>query len=238
MRTRLVLIVLVPVLIGCATDTKSDPRPPVTHTPLALDPANPVELGRWWSSGKLLLELNDDARYCVYPSLNRYQTPQEFGRWDRLTYASVQMQPYAHAGPNPQAYRATLELAADGLQLALPALGHFKPLARVPSVIEDRIIGVWRSEDGMLRLMSDMQYRFLPATASATPMSTHVGHSGTWRVEKGQLLLQPHASNLGPFAVQIENPASSDKTALMNDGRAMERVTDEMTHTPLTQGEE
>jgi hypothetical protein len=238
-RTLLAIFTVVS-MIGCASGDETDPRPVVRNTPLALDPSNPVELGRWWSNGTLLLEMNDDARYRMYPSLNRYQSPREFGRWDRLTYASVQLQPYAHEGPNPQAYRAKLEPDAQappdkgGVALALPGLAAFRPLDRVPSVVEDRLIGTWTSPQGVLELDAGMQYRFTATEQGASIMSKHVGHRGTWRVQRSDLLLQPAASNLGPFVVRIENPDSADTIALVNDGSPMQRVTDDMTHTPLT----
>lgn len=168
--------------IGC--EQKSVEPEPVVHTPLDLDPTQDIVLGQWWTNGKELLRLYDDGRYSQYASMNRYEIPEQRGRWSRGSYAVIWMEPYA---TRQQRIRVSIDRADGKIVLNIPKLGVLHSMDDPPPVLEDRLIGTWENQIGAIRLNSNMRFEYSRKWAGDNPSPTTMPAQGKWRIT-GQIL--------------------------------------------------
>jgi hypothetical protein len=170
----------------------------VGATPLELDPLDHVELSRWWSNGKQLLQLDDDGSYKLYEGQNRYATPVERGRWSQQSYAVLWLEPYNTR--RAERNRVGITKVDGRLAVVLPKGQSMLAIAAPPAVIEDRLIGRWSSAPGasqkfgVLRLGSDGRYALTPAAGVANQPIARAGQSGAWKVRGDEIILQSDAA--------------------------------------------
>jgi hypothetical protein len=185
---------------------------------MALDPTAPIEVHGWWSNGRQLLHLEENGAYRIWAGSNRFDVPLQNGRWTRLTYAAIELQPYGR--PVDERARCDFEMAGSEVQLQIPLEG-VAPMVRfteAPSAIEDRLVGTWNGPGGTLRLADDGRYRAeAPPSGSAQPISL-AGHGGRWLVEAANLLLIPDSPPVPPVFLAVEPLGSSDVRLRAGDG--------------------
>lgn len=195
----------------------------LTTAPLEFDPTEKYELSRWWSNGHELLRLDDNAAYAVYPEMNRYARPLERGRWSQQSYAVLWLEPYTKIRPEPK--RVSIGKLDGKIALQLPKLEPMFPIAKPPSVVEDRLIGTWDGVGlGELELRSDMRYT-LSSADGASPLqgmpAVRGGQSGRWSVSNHELILSPDAPDVQPLRLQL-NVTDKDAT-IEGPGGAMRK---------------
>ncbi|NNF44320.1 MAG: hypothetical protein HKN62_15005 [Phycisphaerales bacterium] len=197
------LLIVATLIAGCASPEEKLALAEVHHTPLAFDPTDEGDLGRWWSNGAQMLRLDQTGEYALYRNANRYQPPLERGSWARPSYAQVRLSPYDDAVDRWQ--RVPITKSGDVLQLHVRDLAPMTPIEAPPVVIEDDLIGVWQAADGTLVLGADLVYSFSPRSAASLPVPPAVvaGHSGGWRLEGEQLRLRPYPANMGAFELAL-----------------------------------
>ena len=66
----------------------------VTPTPLVVDPLEEISVVGWWQGDERLVHLQAPGSYIAYEGASRYNAIVERGRWGRLSYAHVTMEPY------------------------------------------------------------------------------------------------------------------------------------------------
>ncbi|MEM7228779.1 MAG: hypothetical protein AAF432_08185 [Planctomycetota bacterium] len=151
--------------------------------PLELDPANADPLARWYTNGPWLLDLRADASYALYPTTNRYRKPSQTGRWDRVTYARVDLQPYQEL---TELMRMSV-MVIDGEQVIRDPFGSiWIPLNLPPHVDEDDVVGTWIGQHGTLMFDPNLQFSYL---TTPTEAATRTASGGTWRCDQGRVRL-------------------------------------------------
>ena len=191
------------LLLALCACTAEDYLPePVVHTPLAFDPTDQYELAEWWSNDQELLQLADDHSYRLYPSQSRYDRPTQHGRWSRINYAALRLEPYALRDAGP--VRVTITRGADELALVIPKMKPMHPVAAAPATIEDGLLGRWESERGDLSIRQGQRYSFTPRVATGQDPAVIAGHRGAWRLEADRLVLLPDAPNLARMELRVE----------------------------------
>ena len=201
------LIGLMSPLVSCKSEQeKAREVEHLTPGPLAFDPTEKYELARWWSNGKELLRLDDDAAYAVYPDMNRYSRPIERGRWNQQSYAVLWLEPYTRLRPEPQRVGIT---KIDGkLALQLPKREPMFAIEKPPTVVEDRLIGTWEGGGlGQLELRNDMRYTLSPMDGDSPRQgipATRGGQGGRWSVSNHELILSPDAPDTQPTRLPLQ----------------------------------
>jgi hypothetical protein len=175
------------ILLAACNDESVLPEP-VVETPLALDPSDDVQVAEWYTNGRELLHLYGDGRYALHGTMNRYETAIERGRWSKGGYAVIWLEPYT---TQHERIRVSLNKVDTMIVLNVPKHGVMKPQDQPPTVLEDRVIGVWMGDPGTLRLTQDLQFEFTqkPSTAGAT--NNRYPTQGSWRVVGHDLELRP-----------------------------------------------
>lgn len=197
MRRNMMLIfaLLVTTLLFTACNDQSVLPAPVVQTPLVLDPTEEVQIAEWWTNGKQLLHLYADGRYALHGTTNRYESAIERGRWSKGSYAVLWLEPYT---TQHERIRVGIGKVENMLVLNVPKFGVMKPVDQPPVVMEDRVIGIWMSDRGTLRLTQDLHFDFSQRTNSANAgtaptgaLSSNFPSQGTWRVIGRELELTP-----------------------------------------------
>jgi hypothetical protein len=193
MLSRIVLCVSLSLAFtGCALSPAEAERERISqvNTPLPVDPSDNIEIGPWWSDGQHLLNLRADGGYSIYDRNNRYARPIDRGRWGRQNYATLWLLPYT--GLEPQRVRAQVVKVDHRFGLSVPNYKTMFALAAPPAVMEDQLLGAWRSEAGVLTLKADLTYVFAPNAAATTAAGTPVvGHNGKWKLAGERITLVP-----------------------------------------------
>lgn len=172
--------------VGC-NDNSVLPAP-VVETPLPLDPSEDVQLAEWYTNGRELLHLYADGRYALHGTMNRYETAIECGRWSKGSYAVIWLEPYT---TQHERIRVSLNKADNMVVLNVPKHGLMKPQDQPPTVLEDRVIGVWTGDPGVLRLTQDLQFTFTQKKSDSASTRATYPTQGTWRVVGRDIELQP-----------------------------------------------
>lgn len=191
-------------LAGCATgdpNARYDIVAPVTPA-MELDPTNVVELPQWFSNGAQTLEFDATGHYRMYEGTNRHAKPIERGRWVRINYASVSIEPYA-TGKAGTPVRASLFMDGDKLGMRLPKLPPMMALDGAPLAIEDELFGKWTGNDASLSLGSGMRFIYVHDTKATGP-ATLAPISGTWSVTDEGVQLTPDTSAMDPAVLVIK----------------------------------
>jgi len=219
------LMLLVTVLAGCANteDRQRAAMPAAAGPMLEIDPVDMPELPRWFTNTAITLEFMPDGAYNMYAGTNRYMKPIERGRWVRMTYVSVRLEPYA-VGRDAAHVRATLfkdDDEAGTLMLRLPsksdAVAPLRALAGPPKVIEDDLFGAWQGAGDALELRRDMRFIYKRKSDANGPAAL-AGVAGSWRAEDHYLVLRPDSPDIAPieFAIKREGEvvtlAAPDRT--------------------------
>lgn len=205
-----------PSLVGCAPrdDGRANVMP--RSAAMELDPTNMVELPPWFSNGEITLAFDSSGMYRMYEGLNRHAAPIERGRWVRVNYASVQLEPYA-VGRDATPVRGILELEDGELMLNLPRTKPLRGLAGPPQVIEDELFGQWSSDDESLELRRDMRFSYRGDDGpNAAPLL------GRWHVEGQHLILRPEAPSASAKEYAIRR--GENGITLEVNGRTLERA--------------
>lgn len=172
-----------------------------TSTPLPHDPTDEVELSRWWSNGRQLLELRPDSSYALREGLNRYASPTQRGRWSQQGYAVLWLEPYTVKHQEP--VRVSITRMGGQLALRLPRMTPMRPLAQPPAVDEDRFAGRWTSDTAALRLGANMRYALTPVAGSEPDGPVTAGHNGVWRIDGEAVMLHPDSPVVKPLRLEI-----------------------------------
>jgi len=210
-------LVLTLLVAGCESPEQLVPEP-VAHTPLELDPTQPVEIIGWWSSDTQLLHVKRNSGYIVYPGRNRYDEPAQRGQWWKQSYATIWFEPYTEFDVQP--YRGRLIRQDDEIMLRMGDQPAMRRLEAPPIVMEDHLFGTWRGNAGVLALRNDQRYRFTPTADAVDEPVSIAGHAGAWSHENGQVVLTPDAPNLPTTRLGIVNN---------NAGRALEGMNSSFT---------
>lgn len=226
---RLLVIAFAGALIaGCQpdpADTMSNPTLAALHEsrPLPLDPTAPVVVEGWWSNGRQLLHLADDSGYRLWSTTNRFDLPLQTGRWSRLSYAAVELQPYGTRVP--ERTRCDLEMSGTEVRLVIEGVDPMVRFDRAPATLEDRLVGAWRGAGGTLRLDPEGRYRADAPTSSASQPIALAGHGGRWLVEKGSLLLVPDSPSVPVVMLAVEASGVDEVLLRAGDGAYTRVVT-------------
>jgi hypothetical protein len=221
MRRFMLVVVAAIVLPGCTSGERAFYDVPAT--PLAIDPTEAIELPEWWLSESQLLHLEESGVYRLYNGLSRYAEPRERGRWSKQSYAVLRLEPYA-ARP-VQARRVSLTRL--GGQLAVD-LGKGDPLREAdapPRVMEDELIGDWRSELALLTLDSGGRFThrlIVPVSVPIGPALASLG--GAWRWTGRVVVLAPDSPAIRPIELAVKTEPSGERTLLSNETGALRRV--------------
>ncbi len=205
-------------LAGCASNDKT-PEPVVISLPLNFDPTEEYDLPRWWSNGKELLHLLDKGDYRLYTDNNRYHRPVERGQWSQLSYAALWLDPYAQR--SAEAARATISRAKGVLVLNYRRFAAMVELELPPEVLEDRLIGGWRGDSGILRLGADLRYSLSLPPPQGARQATLGSQEGAWLLEGDTILLAPDSAALPPTTVRVRD--EDDTITLEISGAKMVR---------------
>ena len=209
---------LLVLIAGCASKDKTL-EPVAISSPLEFDPTEEYDLPTWWSNGKELLHLGERGDYRLYADNNRYHRPAERGRWTQLSYAALWLEPYAQG--TLEAARATISRENGVLGLKYRRLARMIERELPPSVLEDRLIGGWQGDGGVLRLGADLRYSLsLPPPRGARP-ATLGSQQGAWLLDGDTLLLAPDSAALPPSSVRVRD--QDDTITLEISGTKMVR---------------
>ncbi len=193
----------------------------IDSTPLPLDPTAPVPVEGWWSNGRQLLQLGDDGSYRLWSGTNRFDAPHQVGRWSRLNYQALMLEPYGIR--TPEQTRCELARAGSEVQLRIPGLDSMVRFDSAPSAIEDRLLGLWSGPGGTLAISADGRYRAeAPAGSAAAPISL-AGHTGRWIIDGSTLLLLPDSPSVPPVLLAME-PKGRDSVRLRAGDGSYQRV--------------
>ena len=190
------------VACGCATTTTSeDRRPTVVHT-LQMDPEQPPEVVGWWLSPLALLELTDDGRFRRWSSHDRFERPEETGRWHRDNHAVFWLEIYAD--PSPPRRRAALWYRDDVLMATIDRTpGAYRLSDGPPWIPADELLGVWTGEGGTIEFREDATYLWTSSTESGAPARIG-GQRGRWRLDENRrLLIEPLLSDQTPAITSL-----------------------------------
>lgn len=193
---------------GCSRgpdDGRAD-MPTVVMPVFEIDPIDMPELPEWFTNGEVTIHFEPSGQYRMYRGINRHAGAVEHGRWVRVNYVSVSLQPYA-VGRAAQRTRATLFRADDETQtLMLRMPGRVEPLrglAGPPKVIEDDLFGTWHAEGATLELRRDMRFVYKQADEADGP-AIRSGVAGAWHAAGEQLTLQPDAAAVSPIEFTVK----------------------------------
>ena len=231
----IVVVILLIAYVAACNDESVLPEP-VVHTPLVLDPTEEVELAEWYTNGRELLHLYADGRYALHGTMNRYESAKERGRWSKESYAMLWLEPYT---TQHERIRVSISKVDNMIVLNVPKHGVMKPQDAPPTVLEDRVIGIWMGEPGTLRLSQDMQFDFTLRDASASDAVTgaagRIPTHGSWRVVGRDLELQP----LSPAyeIVLLKVNMTSEGIALVGLDSTFRRASSRMTSEPNASAE-
>lgn len=206
---------LVPISLTLITSCQSEQEKREAElaaipTPLAHDPTDEIELARWWTNGTHLLRLDDNAYYALYRGNNRYAIPLERGRWGKASYAVLMLEPYNTL--NAERIRVAISRIDGELTLTIPKLQPMKTIDRPPTVTEDRLLGAWEGDIGVLRLNSDGTYSLTPNASAPDQPVIVAGHEGTWSVIGGDVTLTPRTP--GMKAIRMPFTITGDAASL------------------------
>jgi len=193
--TTLFCLIALTTLASCQSEEqKREAALAELPTPLAHDPTDEFELSRWWTNGTHLLRLDANAYYTLYRGTNRYAIPLERGRWGQTSYAVLMLEPYDTL--NAERIRVAISRIDGELALTIPKLEPMKAIDRPPTVIEDRLLGAWEGDIGVLRLNSDGTYSLTPNASAADQLVIIAGHDGTWSVIGSDVTLTPRTPGM------------------------------------------
>jgi hypothetical protein len=202
--TSLLALLALSLITSCQSERqKREAELAEIPTPLAHDPTDEFEIARWWTNGTHMLRLDDNAYYALYRGTNRYAIPLERGHWGKTSYAVLMLEPYDTL--NAERIRVAISRVDGELALTIPKLEPMKVIDRPPTVIEDRLLGAWEGEIGVLRLNSDGTYTLTPHAAAEDQPVVIAGHEGTWSVIGSDVTLTPRTPGMNsirmPFTV-------------------------------------
>jgi len=193
--TSLLALISLTLITSCQSEQeKREAELAAIPTPLAHDPTDEIELARWWTNGTHLLRLEDNAYYALYRGNNRYAIPLERGRWVKPSYAVLMFEPYDSR--NAERIRVAISRLDGELTLTIPKLQPMKAIDRPPTVTEDRLLGAWEGDIGVLRLNSNGTYSLTPSASTANQPAIVAGHDGTWSVVGGDITLTPRTPGM------------------------------------------
>ncbi|MHC5022556.1 MAG: hypothetical protein ACYTGG_01415 [Planctomycetota bacterium] len=215
----LIATIMLAGLAGCETDEDILP-PPVVHTPLEIDPLEPVTITEWWASDEQMLRLRPDGSYELYPDRNRYHAPIERGRWSQASYAWLRIEPYDRL--RTETRRVSIVKINDVVALQMPDLEPMFSIARPPIVLEDRVLGWWSGSVGELVLQRGRTYRYYPMPDEFGQPARVAGHQGRWRIEDERLLFRPDPLGMDAFEMTIET--DSDAIVIRAEEGPLERT--------------
>ncbi len=239
MRFALALILLTVLNGGCksATQRQLEAEQTVFAPPMDLDPTQHIEIGRWWSNGTHLLRLDDSNAYALHEGVNRYARPIEIGRWSKLNYAALWLEPYTTATVQPRRVEITRVNGNIALLLPLPegpAIGgvtqkQMKPMfalpAGPPQVLEDRMLGRWEGPLGTLQLGSDLRFALTPTSdeqVAASVPRIRAMTRGAWRIERSELVLESDVPGMDLLRLPLE--VANDHVTIRAPGGAMNKA--------------
>lgn len=217
--------------VGGCNDESVLPEP-VVQTPLALDPTDQVELSEWYTNGRELLHLYADGRYALHGSMNRYETAIERGRWSKGSYAVIWLEPYT---TQHERIRVSLNKVDTMIVLNVPKHGVMKPQDAPPTVLEDRVIGVWQGDPGTLRLSQDLKFEFTQKTSGAGAVNNRYPTQGSWRVIGQDVELQPLSPAYETVLLKVNTTGGG--VALVGLDSTFRRASSRMTSEPSAQPE-
>ncbi|MBM4112255.1 MAG: hypothetical protein FJ253_02600 [Phycisphaerae bacterium] len=218
-----IVVSFVLALVGaCApnpADTMNNPTAAaqLDSTPMPLDPTAPVIVEGWWSNGRQLLHLADDGAYQLWSGTNRFDEPHQNGRWSRLNYKALMLEPYGIRVREQT--RCELDRNGSEVRLLIPGLDSMVRFEAAPGGMEERMLGLWKGPGGTLLISSDGRYRAeAPAGAGASPGSpiALAGHAGRWIVDRSTLLLLPDSPTVPPVLLALE--AHGEKSIRLRAG--------------------
>lgn len=221
-----IFVALMLVLMqACASSTKDDEARFVPDNPLEFDPTEAYDMPRWWTNGENLIELRPNGSYAVYATTNRYDPPIEFGRWERDFYAAVWLEPYTVRGGKPERVEIG-KISENVYALKAQRLKPFVSITEPPHVLEDRLMGTWRSEDGELVLRSSLRYQFTLSDRLAQRSAGVTSHQGVWGIDAVDLELIPDSPTMQPERYEIEIDSSGVHLTSLRTGVRWEKVDD------------
>ena len=192
------------LLVGCEMTPEEEAAymyPPPPGDLLDHDPTEAFEISQWWTNGSELLQLNEDASFALFSSLNRYHAPQERGRWSKQSYAVMWLEPYSLLPRERVRVRIT---RTDGeLTLVIPKLKPMFAIEGAPAVTEDGLIGMWYGPQGEIHLKGDLRYTYSPESVTGVSFAGLAGHKGRWQLSDNTLQLHPDVLGLGTFEFQL-----------------------------------
>jgi hypothetical protein len=194
-RTATFVLVLT-FLAGCQSTQQVEQTPPPPAR-LSHDPMDESKLGPWWSNGQQMLHLQDNNAYVLYATTNRYREPVERGRWDRESYAVLQLEPYQPL--RTERMRVGVDRVGGALVVSRPDLAPMREIAAPPRQREDDVLGTWTGPSGRLAISADRSYVYAPVPAA--PIAA--GHHGTWILRGDRLVCTPLPASLETFSLQV-----------------------------------
>lgn len=208
------LLVLVPFLTislaGCnpakATDPSDQNGSGPTLDTLELDPAKPIVIAGWWSNGRYLLEVEYDFAYRIRQGDYPNSPIIERGRWARKNHGSFDLEPY-NVG-KVESERVALSLDKGVPVATIAGLAPFHKLSQKPKALKEQLYGTWRGRGDSLQLKSRGEY-ILKQTNEKDEVE------GTWRLERGSLILQPHSESKDPQVLSLRTTERGEVNAIL-----------------------
>ena len=213
---------------SAVAQTAESPEQPRIVTTLQMDPESPQEFRGWWVAKDALLLINANGGYQLWKGIDRYELPQEVGRWNQRNHAVIQLESYAI--PRTPASRFSMWLKNDALMADLSrstAKGKatlFQKTPRPPTAPEDAMIGTWEGPGGHLVLRQDLSF-YWTAPESRVPGSTTLSsQGGEWSCRGDQLRMAPTARHQLPIIEGVVLNSKKRITALKTSFGELRRV--------------
>lgn len=192
------------------------PGPPELKVPdLDFDPARPEPIVGWWSNGRELLHLAPNGAYRMWPTLDRFRPPAEFGAWRRENYVFFDLEPY-RAKPGTR-IRVNMQKDAGVTELVRDGLADFRWSAAPPRTLADDMLGTWIGATERLVVLDSGRYEW-NRTAEASGIT---GHAGAWTTEHDILVLDPDSPAIEPVRMRLVRPVDGPLALESADGRLM-----------------
>ena len=217
---RFLIVVMLLLLVGCASNDEMDQAAVMTSIPLEFDPTEKYELAVWWSNDEQLLHLDRTGFYRLYEGTNRYRGTAERGRWWQHSYAALWLERYSQLRQEPA--RVSIRKSDDGFTIQMRDLEEMRALDGPLAVLEDRLIGTWRGAFGTLTLTGNSRYVYSPAAPPQATPAVVAGHQGNWRIQDKMLLLLPDSPAMEPIALSVS--ATNETAVLRSSAGLLRRV--------------
>jgi hypothetical protein len=222
-RTRMIAVtmlsstLLAAALAGCAARDDEDEIAAPIAPAMDIDPVDMIEMPPWFTNSDITIAFDSSGLYRMFQGTNRHAKPIERGRWIRVNYASVSLEPYA-VGREAAPMRGTLVMQNGALVLQLPKTKPLLALAGPPRVMEDELFGTWAGDSETIELRRDMRFVYKRTGDSRQPAAL-AGIAGAWRIEGEHLILRPDSSAIESMEYAIKR--DGDAVTLEVNGMAL-----------------